>query len=313
MSPRVQGTTSRHELTVARDEVTLAGSLWLPADDPAAVVLMHPGSGPSDRDNDLYFPPIREHLLGRGIAVCSFDKRGIGGSSGLWTDAGIVEQADDALACLEHVLGDERVRSPVGLFGHSQGGWVVVEAGSRSEDVAFVVSNAGPGVSPGQQERWASRTNLARAGLSADEREEADAYVARVLEWLRGGVPFDEVLEHVDSQVPPAAFERLGLPLLPDDAATWDLFARIVDYDPRPALERIRVPVLALFGAEDRVTPVEESVAVYQAAVRPEFLTVRVFAGGDHRVLAGDPPLLVDGYLEALSAFVEEAAVATRV
>jgi uncharacterized protein len=313
MAPPLQRTTSRHELTVARDEVTLAGSLWLPADDPAAVVLMHPGSGPSDRDNDVYFPPIREHLLGRGIAVCSFDKRGVGGSTGRWTDAGIVEQADDALACLEHVLGDERVRSPVGLFGHSQGGWVVVEAGSRSEDVAFVVPNAGPGVSPGEQERWASRTNLARAGFSADELEEANAYVDQVLVWLRRGAPFDEVRSRVDAQAPPAAFERLGLPLLPDDPATWDLFARIVDYDPRPALERLRVPVLALFGAEDRVTPVEESVASYQAAVRPDLLTVRVFEGGDHRVLAGDPPLLVDGYLDALSSFVEEAAPATRV
>ena len=95
-------------------------------------------------------------------------------------------------------------------------------------------------------------------------------------------------------------------------AGIWDLFARLVDYDPRPALERIRVPVLALFGAEDRVTPVEESVAVYQAAVRSELLTVRVFEGGDHRVLAGDPPLPVDGYLDVLSTFVEEAAAARR-
>jgi pimeloyl-ACP methyl ester carboxylesterase len=313
MATPVQGTTSRHELTVARGDFSLAGSLWLPAGAPVAAVLMHPGSGPSDRDNDVYFPPIREHLLGRGIAMCSFDKRGVGGSTGRWTDAGIVEQADDALACLEHLLGDERLRAPIGLFGHSQGGWVVVEAASRSKDVAFVVTNAGPGVSPGEQERWAARTNLARADPSTGDLEEANAYVDQVLTWLRSGAPFDEIRSRVDAQAPPAAFERLGLPLLPPDAATWDLFARFVDYDPRPALERIRVPVLALFGAEDRVTPVEESVEVYGAAVRPELLTVRVFEGGDHRVLAGDPPRLVGGYLEALSAFVEEAAAARRV
>ena len=50
---------------------------------------MHPGSGPSDRDNDVLFPPIREHLLGAGIAVCSFDKRGVGGSAGSWLEAGL--------------------------------------------------------------------------------------------------------------------------------------------------------------------------------------------------------------------------------
>jgi hypothetical protein len=41
---------------------------------------MHPGSGPSDRDNDVLFPPIRDALLAAGIAVCSFDKRGAGES-----------------------------------------------------------------------------------------------------------------------------------------------------------------------------------------------------------------------------------------
>ena len=64
---------------------------------------MHPGSGPSDRDNDVFFPPIREHLLDAGVAVCSFDKRGVGGSTGRWEEAGIVEQADDLLACLHEL------------------------------------------------------------------------------------------------------------------------------------------------------------------------------------------------------------------
>lgn len=69
--------------------MTLAGTLWLPESSRvAATVLMHPGSGPSDRDNDVFFPPIRKHLLHAGFAVCSFDKRGVGGSTGRWQEAG---------------------------------------------------------------------------------------------------------------------------------------------------------------------------------------------------------------------------------
>jgi uncharacterized protein len=89
------------ELTVRNGEVTLAGSLWLPESRPVATVLMHPGSGPSNRDNDVYFPPIRAHLLERGCAVCSFDKRGVGESTGRWLEAGIVEQAEDLRAGVE--------------------------------------------------------------------------------------------------------------------------------------------------------------------------------------------------------------------
>src|SRR5947207_18464 len=88
---------------------------------------MHPGSGPSDRDNDVLFPPIREHLLRAGIAVCSFDKRGVGGSAGSWLEAGLYEQAGDLIAALAVFESESRRGLPLGLFGHSQGGWVVVE------------------------------------------------------------------------------------------------------------------------------------------------------------------------------------------
>src|SRR5207253_9898881 len=82
---------SQLEIEADSGGVRLAGTLWRPAAPPVAGVLMHPGSGPSDRDNDVLFPPIREHLLRAGIAVCSFDKRGAGGASGGWRDAGVVE------------------------------------------------------------------------------------------------------------------------------------------------------------------------------------------------------------------------------
>ena len=60
---RTQNRGVVHGLTVEVDGATLAGSLWLPAGDPVATVVMHPGSGPGDRHNDGYFVPIREHLL----------------------------------------------------------------------------------------------------------------------------------------------------------------------------------------------------------------------------------------------------------
>jgi pimeloyl-ACP methyl ester carboxylesterase len=99
VAPAEDSLPSRLEIEADSGGVRLVGSLWWPGEAMAGV-LMHPGSGPSDRDNDVLFPPIREHLLRAGIAVCSFDKRGVGGSAGRWQEAGIEEQADDLLAAL---------------------------------------------------------------------------------------------------------------------------------------------------------------------------------------------------------------------
>jgi uncharacterized protein len=107
-------------------------------------------------------------------------------------------------------------------------------------------------------------------------------------------------------------FATLAIPALPDNEAEWRLMAALLDYDPRQALERIRVPVLAVFGADDPITPVEESVALFREAVRPHCLHVEIFAGAGHRLEVGDPPKLLDTYLERMTAFVLMALPSSR-
>jgi uncharacterized protein len=296
-----------HELSVDRNGVTLAGTLFLPESTPTATVLMHPGSGPSDRDNDVFFPPIREHLLGSGFAVASFDKRGVGGSTGRWQDAGIAEQADDALACATALLEDEDL-GPLGLFGHSQGGWVVVEAAGRPAAIAFVVTSSGPGVTPVAQERYAALTDLRAKGLPQERIDEAMSDFDLLTELARDRVPFEEARRRMEAKSSRAS--ALDSPFVPDDEDVWNFVCHALDYDPRPALERISVPMLALFGADDSIVPVADSGAVLRAAVQPELLSVEIFRGAGHRVQVGNPPRMAHGYLETLSSFVADWATA---
>jgi hypothetical protein len=289
---------SRLEVEADSGGVRLAGTLWRPAGDAVAGVLMHPGSGPSCRDNDVLFPPIREHLLRAGIAVCSFDKRGVGGSSGRWQEAGIEEQADDLLAALAVFASNSPPRLPLGLFGHSQGGWVVVEAAGLGAPVAFVITNSGPGVSPARQERYSLDNRV-----PADRLPEALAAYDAVAAVARERPTLQAAQQQLEAAGVPYR-ELDGLEFMFEDEAIWDLCAKLFEYDPAEALSRITVPCLALFGAADKITPPEESVVALRAAVRPELLEVEVFPEGDHRLFHGDPPRFVDGYLDRISSFV---------
>ena len=301
MTANVALVTPPLEVDADSGGVRLAGTLWRPPGDAVAGLLMHPGSGPSDRDNDVLFPPIREHLLEAGIAVCSFDKRGVGGSAGSWLDAGIGEQADDLLAGLA-VFAESAHGLPIGLFGHSQGGWVVVEAAARGFPIEFVITNSGPGVSPARQERYSLANKLSGEG-KARALETYDAVVA-----VMGECPtLEEGLEQLDAADVPYR-ELPGLEFMFEEDAVWRLSAKIFDYDPGPALSRITAPVLALFGAADKVTPPEESIAAFRAALRPDLLQVEVFPEGDHRLSCGEPPRFVDGYLDRIASFVRAVA-----
>jgi pimeloyl-ACP methyl ester carboxylesterase len=294
--------SSTIELEARSGGVRLAGSLWRP-DDPVAGVLMHPGSGPSDRNNDWFFPPIRRHLLEAGVAVASFDKRGVGGSTGSWLDAGIEEQADDLLAALS-VFAAECPGLPIGLFGHSQGGWVVVEAASRGVPVAFVIPSSGGGASPARQERYSLASKL-----TPGRETEALATYDAVVEVIRERPTLGEGVARLDAAGVPYR-DLPGLEFMFEDEAIWRLCAEIFAYDPAPALARITAPVLGLLGAADRVNPPDESLAALRTAVRPGLLEVEVLPDGDHRLQHGEPARFVDGCLERIASFSREAALA---
>jgi hypothetical protein len=289
------------DLWAQNGDVRLAGQLWMPGTQPRAAVLMIPGSGPSDRHNDVFFPPIREHLLARGMAVASFDKRGVGGSTGDWLSAGILEQADDTLAALQLFRrSTELADAPIGLYGHSQGGWVTLEAAGRNPDIALAVTSSGPGVSPAEQEQHAAAHGLRRQGFSPDEVESALRSYDAMFSLIRVGASYSEYQSSLSGEPERRWMDRIGqVAFVPDGEALWSFARLIIDYDPLPAMRRIRCRVLALFGEADRQIPVERSADAYRSAVRD--VEVQVYAGADHRCQVGDPPRMADGYLDDLA------------
>lgn len=276
------------DVTTQVDGVSLAGSLWLP-EQPRAGLLMLPGSGPSTRDNDVYFPAIRRHLLAAGVAVASFDKRGVGASTGSLLDTTIGCQTDDALACLAAL----RARTPQlawGVFGHSQGGWVAIEVAARDHTLFAAVANSGPAVGVAEQERF----RVLGAGddpATVELRRRFDEVVRAAV----GGAGHDEAMALV-ADVPELESELAGL------AEAWPLAASLYAHHPEQALRAIRVSTLCIYGSREEVVPVTACLTVLDRVANPH-VDVAVIAGGDHR-LQLDSGEFAPGYVDTLVGFV---------
>ncbi|MEU8306193.1 alpha/beta hydrolase [Actinomadura sp. NPDC048955] len=292
------------EVRFGAGDVTLAGSLGVPARGAAAGAVLIGGSGPSDRDNDGYFRSIRRYLLEAGIAVLSYDKRGVGRSSGQWRAATMDDLASDALAALAFLRAQPAVPDGrVGLFGHSEGGWVALRAAAR-DTPSWVITNSCPGVTPAEQERYA----VANAVRASDSLHDVVALYDRLVEAGRRDADFAEANRLVASAGYPSGLAAFWADV---DADVWEFLKRKQDHDPLPDALRLLCPHLAVFGGADALVPVADSIRLFSAVAcdgdrdHRATLTVEVFPGADHRVQREGA--LAPGYLRTLVEWINAA------
>jgi uncharacterized protein len=269
----------RSDLSIPVDGAILAATLSRPdAERPPGLVVLH-GAGFGERGWYLY-EHLHRVLPRAGVAVVTFDRRGDGASTGEPSRGRFEQQAEDALAVIDHVASEAGLDSGhMGLWGISQGGWVAPLAATMSDHVAFLVLVASCGVTPGEQMRWTAGVQTGR-----EFGDEAAAEAQRVwdlgLEWMRGGdrAPLDAaVAEAKDKPWWPKAWFPAEPP---PDEARGEVRTEL-DFDPAPVFAQVRVPTLLVYGDEDEWIPVEESIRVWLEA-RGDAIDVLVVEGAGH-------------------------------
>lgn len=269
---------------------------------PVPGVVLIGGSGPADRHNDGLFDVLRNHLVQAGVAVLAYDKRGVGESTGAWSNATVDELAGDAAAAVACLQAQPLVaEDAVGVLGHSEGGWVALRLGVQLATLRHVIANSCPAVSFLDAEVfW-----LTRAGAGARVAAKLYRQLSSAARAGAGVAQGRQVFTSFEQQ--PWYAAALGNFTL--DADTWAQLRVWADYDPYPDLIRLTTPTLAILGASDSLVPVAASVAVYQqtAARAARAQHIAVLPGADHRLrtAAGE---FAAGYLELLSNWCADRA-----
>lgn len=251
-------------VTFESGDATLVGTLVLPtrAGPHPAIVMVH-GSGPATRRHGSNVPFLASH----GIAVLTYDKRGVGESTSprKWWQSSFEELAHDILAGLRFLQNRRDIRSDqIGLYGSSQGGWIVALAATLSPDVAFIIMGSGPAVDLPRQETYRVERQMRAAGFSEADLAQARRLMSLKFSCVRSGQGWDE-LAHLAQEAKPAAwFQYVGGVPTADDAPWW---RPLVNHDPLSVLEQVGCPLLAFFGGGDIVVPVDESIVEMKRAL----------------------------------------------
>src|SRR5690606_1922069 len=261
--------------------ITLSGTLIIPNGQgsyPAAILIT--GSGPQNRNEEIAghkpFLVLADHLTRNGIAVLRYDDRGTGKSTGTFGTATSEEFATDVEAAIAFLKSRKEIEpARIGLVGHSEGGLIAPLVASRSNDAGFVVMLAGPGI-PGSELLVEQAELIGRVmGMNDELLQSSRAVNEGIFELVIGIADRDSLRSQLTKYLTQAIKDDpriLALSGMPEEsflatqvnqlASPWMTW--FIRYDPAPALEKVKCPVLALFGEKDLQVPASSNRAAVE-------------------------------------------------
>ena len=289
-------------MTVPGPKGAIAGT-FVDAGKGSPVVLIIPGSGPTDRDGNnpmgVTAAPYRllaGALASKGVSTLRADKRGMFESKAAIADPNAVtirDYAGDAHAWAD-ALRKQTGAKCVWLLGHSEGALIALAAAQQPADICGLILVASPGRKLGAVIREQLNANPANAPLLPQ--------AMAALSSLEAGKPADTA--------------GMAAPLLAlFDPKVQPFLIDLLAQDPAALAGRTKLPMLIVRGGKDLQVAQADADALRAARADAKFVGpadmnhVLKDVKGDDRVsnLAtyADPSLSVDPSLvDAIAAFV---------
>jgi len=238
----------------------LRGSFLTPAANAnGAVVLIIPGSGPTDRDGNnpmgiraSTYRLLAEALAAQGVTSVRIDKRGMFGSAAADIDANAVVMDDYAadIAAWTAAIRERTGVRCVWLAGHSEGALVALVAAQTNVNVCGLILIAGGGRRLGDVLREQLRSNPANAPILAEAE--------RIITELEAG-----------RRVPGAQISAPLQGLFRENVQGF--LISLLSYDPAELLRAYQGPVMVMQGTTDLQVTMQDA-EVLAAARRVELV-----------------------------------------
>jgi len=263
----------------ADSTIQYGASLTYPNTDPGKpaqksfpAIIMITGSGQQDRDETLFghkpFAVIADNLTRHGFLVLRVDDRGIGKTTGNFSQSTSLDFAKDVEAGLDFLEAQPEVnKENIGLLGHSEGGLIAPIVAGKRKEVKFIVLLAGPGIPSVDLMEQQSEAASVSEGLTRAEAKAGSAFARIVMEEVNKGLDststFQNIRKRVDGwaktidTVTLAKIRRRNTASVDEmirqsvNALSSKWFRYFIAFDPQPYLQQLHCKVLALNGSRD--------------------------------------------------------------
>lgn len=291
----------------------LAATLAMPTGEgPHGVVAFVHGDGAIDATHDDGYLPIWEALADAGFASVSWDKPGVGDSTGEWLDQSMDDRADEVRDAIEALRDHPDLDvTHLGVIGFSQAGWVIPLLPERLDELDFAIAGS-PAIDWSEQGRYLTNTALRRRGADDELVRRVQAADAEGDGVLADGSYDDHVawVAGLDDDVAEYFGEM--------SQARWGFARRHLDLDAATTLPSLaHLPTLLLLAGTDDNVDTADTETTYRLILPAERLDVITYPDANHSLLDHDGfglamtaifrprSIFADGFLDDVRSFAE--------
>ena len=293
------------------NDIKLAGTLTKPGNDgrfPCAILIW--GNGPHTRDQVIsgtpMFKQIAEYLAGIGYATLRVDKRGFGDSDGekapSETITTTLDLVHDIKACYEYLEERNDIdKNNIGLIGHSEGALIAtVLASVEGIGVDWLILLSAPGA-PAKDIFLKQRYNNAvQLGIDPE-------IISKVQKVWKNFIDFSINDLKNDSLYYSIGHEFLRVQGVEEKDNTNDFVDMVIDgfrtewyrtffqLDPADYFEKIKIPVLVVYGEKDDNLRPDMNIPPIEAALDKagnKHYRIEILSNNDHYFLLHNGKLL---------------------
>lgn len=292
--------------------ITLSGTFSKPQEKgkfPAVILIW--GNGPHTRDQIISGTPVFKYLsdffVSLGYAVLRIDKRGFGKSTGSSLNSESEDEtttldlSDDIQSCYRYMLTRYDIDTGnIGLFGHSEGALIASIVASREPGIKWLVLLAPPSAKCEDIFLYQRRLNMDWLGIDKEVKDKVTEVYKKMIEFLKTDADNDSLYFAI-------GWEFLFVQGVPKEEITHEFIDKVIsgfrtkwnelflNIDPKDYLSKLKIPILAIFGAMDDQVSIKQNIVPLIESFREagnKNFKIEILSNNDHYFLQHNGELL---------------------
>lgn len=266
------------KVTIKTEKNSLSSVIVTPKEGniKGTIFFVH-GDGAQNATQDGGYYPIMERFAKQGYASVSWNKQGVGKSSGNWLDQSMDDRANEVSEVIDWVkINRPEIANKIGLWGASQAGWVIPKVDNKRNDIDFSILLA-PGVN------WLSQSEYYTANQAKDSGKTEKEVQQEVKKFRKDS---DLIVEKKNYK---EYLKSGGTSEMTEDR--YQFVKRSMSLDATNDLKNMRSRVHLILGGKDKNVNSKNTEIAYRESIDPANLTVKTINDAEHRMVN---PAIVD-------------------